>query len=60
MLVKLLIRRGSVLKAKLYIAKWGLVKHVPWHGSVLKALALIYLFIAILISVTLTLIYKAY
>jgi hypothetical protein len=31
MLIRLLIRRGSVLKAKLRIVKWSLIKHVPWQ-----------------------------
>jgi hypothetical protein len=30
-LIRLLIRRGSVLKAKLRMAKWSLIGHVPWQ-----------------------------
>jgi hypothetical protein len=38
--IRLLIRRKSILKAKLRIAKWGLAKHVPWQLFTLKRLVL--------------------
>jgi hypothetical protein len=35
-LARLLIQRGSVLKAKLRMAKWGLAEHVPWYPPLLR------------------------